>query len=73
MEMNDLTGLVLDTCIKIHTAIGPGRYEKVYGETLCYKLVKRNIRVERQILLPLIYETLLIEDAYRIDLFWKRG
>lgn len=68
MEMNELTGLVLDTCIRIHTAIGPGCFEKVYEEALYYELSKRGIRVQRQILMPLSYEELLIEDAYRIDL-----
>jgi GxxExxY protein len=68
MEMNILTGTVLDACIKIHTAIGPGCYEKVYQEALYYELSKRNIWGERQVLMPISYETLLIEDAYRIDL-----
>lgn len=67
-EMHSLTGLVLDLCIKIHTSIGPGCYEKVYEEALYYELIKRNIPVERQILLPLTYETLIIQDAYRMDL-----
>jgi GxxExxY protein len=68
MEINVLTGIVLDACIKIHTAIGPGCFEKVYEETLYYELTKRNVNIKRQILMPITYEVLLVEDAYRMDL-----
>ena len=68
MEINDLTGNVLDACIKIHTEIGPGCFEKVYEETLYYELSKRNLQVEQQIVLPIEYEGLTIYDAYKIDL-----
>jgi GxxExxY protein len=72
VEMNALTGMVLDACIKIHTAIGPGCFEKVYEEALYYELIKRNINVDRQVLMPIRYETLLIQDAYRMDLLAER-
>ena len=72
MEINFLTGIVLDRCIKIHTAIGPGCFEKVYEETLYYELSKKNIFVERQILMPISHEQLLIHDAYRIDLIVEK-
>jgi GxxExxY protein len=72
MEMNTLTGTVLDACIKIHTAIGPGCFEKVYEETLYYELIKKNIWVDRQVLMPIRYENLVIEDAYRVDLLVEK-
>jgi len=68
MEIDQLTGIVLDACIKIHTDIGPGCFEKVYEETLYYELFRRGIYVEKQILMPICYDQLLINDAYRIDL-----
>src|SRR6267154_6333850 len=68
MEINMLTGVVLDACIKIHTVIGPGCFERVYEEALYYELVNREISVTRQVLMPISYEKLVIEDAYRIDL-----
>jgi GxxExxY protein len=68
MEINQLTGIVLDACIKIHTEIGPGCFEKVYEETLYYELAIRKVTVERQLLMPIRYQELHINDAYRIDL-----
>ena len=73
MEVNQLTGIVLDACIKIHTEIGPGCFERVYEETLYYELIKRNLYVERQLLMPIHYEDLAVYDAYRIDLLLENN
>ncbi len=72
VEINQLTGLVLRACIKIHTEIGPGCFEKVYEETLYYELVKKDIAIERQLLMPIRYEDLEIRDEYRVDLLVER-
>lgn len=68
MTTNELTGLVINTCIKIHSKVGPGCFEKVYEEILYYELVKLGLVVERQVLLPIDYESLHIEGAYKLDL-----
>jgi GxxExxY protein len=68
MNINELTGIVVDLCIKIHSRIGPGCFEKVYEEILYYELTKLDIKVERQLLLSIEYDKLFIKDAYKIDL-----
>ena len=68
MEINILTGIVVDLCIKIHSKIGPGCFERVYEEILYYELTKLGIEVKRQLLLPIDYEELHIERAYKLDL-----
>jgi GxxExxY protein len=68
MDIDKITGIALDACIKIHTAIGPGCFEKVYEEMLNYELCHRGLSVQRQRLMPISYETLLIKDAYKMDL-----
>lgn len=68
MDINTLTGTVVDICIKIHSKIGPGCFERVYEELLHYELAKRGLEVKRQILLPIDYEELHIEKAYKLDL-----
>ncbi|MBK9381558.1 MAG: GxxExxY protein [Chitinophagaceae bacterium] len=66
--INDLTELVIGLCIKIHSRVGPGCFEKVYEEILYYELTKLGLVVKRQLLLPVDYEELYIKDAYKIDL-----
>jgi GxxExxY protein len=68
MLIDELTGIVVDCCIKIHSKIGPGCFEKVYEEILYYELTKRGLNVKRQVLLPINYEELHIEKAYKLDL-----
>ena len=68
MEINQLTSLVIKSCIEIHSSVGPGCFEKVYEEILYYELHKAGLEVKRQLLLPVAYEELFIEDAYKLDL-----
>ncbi|RXK60629.1 GxxExxY protein [Lacibacter luteus] len=68
MHIDELTNLVINFCIKIHTRIGSGCFEKVYEEVLYYELIKAEVKVERQLLLPISYEELTIKRAYKLDL-----
>ena len=45
MHINELTGIVVDLCIKIHSRVGPGCFERVYEEILYYELTKLGIKV----------------------------
>ncbi len=68
MSINELTGVVVDLCIKIHSRVGPGCFEKVYEEILYYELIRLGYKVDRQVLLPIEYDELFIEKAYKLDL-----
>lgn len=68
MEINRLTGLIINSCIKIHTAIGPGCFEKVYEEILWHELTKRGRDIRRQVILPIDDEELHIQKGYKPDL-----
>jgi len=68
IAISELTEIVIGLCIKIHSKIGPGCFERVYEEALYFELTKIGLRVRRQILLPIDYEELYIKDAYKIDL-----
>lgn len=72
MDLSAITGIVLDACIKIHRAIGPGCFEKVYEEVLNYELSGKGLHVQRQVLMPLSYESLFVNDAYKMDLLVER-
>ena len=68
MHIDELTNLVINLCIRIHTRIGPGCFEKVYEEILYYELNQAGIKVERQLLLPVEYEELHLKNAHKLDL-----
>lgn len=68
MDINKLTGIVVDQCIRIHSRIGPGCFERVYEEILYYELNMGGLNVDRQLLLPITYRELHIKNAYRLDM-----
>jgi len=68
VPVDDLTKVVIGLCIKIHSRIGPGCFERVYEEILYYELTKLGYKVLRQLLLPIDYDELHIKDAYKVDL-----
>jgi GxxExxY protein len=64
----EISKKIVASAYKIHTALGPGLLESTYEAVLEYELKKSGLFVERQKKLPLIYETVELEDAYRLDL-----
>jgi len=68
MELNQITREIIDSAYKVHTALGPGLLESAYRACLVYELRKKDLRVEEEKPLPLIYEEVKLECGYRIDI-----
>jgi GxxExxY protein len=68
MTENELSKIVFETGLKIHKKLGPGLFEHVYEECLFYELTKTGLFIEKQKLLPIVYEELKIENAFRLDI-----
>jgi len=68
MQENELTKIIIDVCIKIHKALGPGLLESVYEEVLIYELKKLGISIARQIGIPVNYESVHLDIGFRADL-----
>jgi len=68
MNENDITGVIIDTSIQIHRTLGPGLLESVYEEILNYELIKKNLKVVRQVEIPLVYNDIKFNTAFRADL-----
>ena len=68
MTENDLSKIIIGLAIKVHKELGPGLLEGAYEECLCYELMGAGLSVERQKILPLIYQGVQMEGLYRIDL-----
>ena len=68
MEFEELTEGIIKCAIGVHKVLGPGLLENAYKECLYYKLCKAGYFVEKEKVLPLVFEELNIDSAYRIDL-----
>lgn len=68
MTENEVAKIVVDAAYNIHTKVGPGLLESAYELILEHELRKRGLRVERQVAVPLVYDDLVVGDAFRADL-----
>lgn len=72
-DLNQLTDKVIGACIKIHKNLGPGLLESTYQQCLAYELTQAKIPFEKEKKLPIQYENIFIEDAYRVDFIIKNS
>ncbi|MDR3226813.1 MAG: GxxExxY protein [Prevotellaceae bacterium] len=72
MTENELSKIVFDAGLRVHNTLGVGLLESAYEECLYYELQKKQLFVEKQKSLPLIYESVKLDIGYRIDLMIER-
>ena len=68
MEIDAVTGAVLDAAIKLHIRMGPGLLESVYETLLAAALRRGGFAVKRQVPIDLIDEGFTFPAAFKIDL-----
>jgi GxxExxY protein len=68
LEINQISGEVVDAAMKVHSALGSGLLESAYEACLLFELHKRGLKAQGQVALPLVYESVKIDAGYRIDL-----
>ena len=68
MSENEVAAIIVNTAYYIHVELGPGLLESVYEEILSYELIKQGLKVERQKMIPVIWDDLKMELGFRADL-----
>ncbi len=59
---------VVDAAFKVHRKMGPGLLESAYQACLEYELLKRGLRVQKEVDVPVIYEGVKLDVGFRVDL-----
>lgn len=59
---------IVDIAFTIHKELGPGLLESVYAKCFYFELFNRNINYEKQKEVPIIYQSLQIDEGLRLDL-----
>ncbi len=67
-ELDVLAKAVVNAAFKVHTELGPGLLEGVYEVCLAHELIKRGLKVDRQVALPVLYDGVKIEAGLRLDI-----
>ncbi len=65
---NEVSRVVLDAAMAVHTALGPGLLESTYQACLAQELRNRGMTVRSEVPVPVVYEGIKLEVGYRIDL-----
>ena len=60
--------MILKSAYKVHSELGPGLLENAYEECLFYELNSQGVKVEKQKILPLVYQDIKLDSGYRLDL-----
>jgi len=72
MNDEEMIKVILDEAFYIHKTIGPGMLENVYKTCLAYRLRKRDLYVEMEKPVPVIFEEVKMDCGYRADLVVER-
>jgi GxxExxY protein len=67
MDINKISGLIIEAAMRVHSALGPGLLESAYESCLVHELRKMGLIVLSQLLLPVVYDGTKIDAGYRID------
>jgi len=68
MELNEITGAVLEMSMEIHRELGPGLLESVYQRVLSYELRIASLDVQSEVSIPIQWKGHQIDQSFRADL-----
>jgi GxxExxY protein len=68
MDENAISNKVIGCAIEVHKKLGPGLLESAYQECLFYKMTKSGLWVEKEVPCPVVFEEVVLNHGYRIDL-----
>ena len=68
MELNDITAIIIDAAMKVHSRLGPGLLESAYESCLKHELQQRRLFVTSQVTVPIVYDGVMIDAGFRVDL-----
>lgn len=69
---SDLTQRVIGLAIEVHRQLGPGLFESVYEDCLCFELEQAGIGFGRQVPIPMVYKDQKLDAGFRADIVLQR-
>jgi GxxExxY protein len=63
-----LAAIVIDCGYHLHRSLGPGLLESAYELILAKVIEGRGLQVSRQVSIPITYDGVVIDNAFRADL-----
>lgn len=68
MTENEISYKIIGAIYNVYNGLGSGLLESVYEKVLAYELQKQGLRVERQVEIPVIYDSVYFGCDLRADI-----
>ncbi len=68
MNENEIAKEIVNAAMTVHKKLGPGLLESVYEKILAYELMKNGLEVKVQVPVPIRYDDMVFDEAFRADL-----
>ena len=68
-RQEEIARIIVHSAYLVHKELGPGLLEKVYEICLAHEIAKAGLEVHRQIEVPIVYDGLVFNEGFRMDLF----
>ena len=68
MKENEISKILVDVFIKVHSGLGPGLLESVYETAICYELTKRGLNYTKQQGISVYYDSVKMDMGFRADI-----
>ncbi len=68
MNENEISYLIRGAIFDVYNKLGPGLLESVYVNALDYELTRKELKVKREVPIPVYYEEIKMEVGFRLDL-----
>jgi GxxExxY protein len=66
---NEISKVIVDSAIEVHRELGgPGLIESIYEEAMVEELLRRGMKVARQLPVPIVYKGKTLSVPLRLDL-----
>ena len=72
MTPNEVSRIIVDSSIKVHSALGAGLLEQAYKACLKHELQSRKVSVLSEVAMPVTYLGVKLDVGYRLDLLVER-
>lgn len=68
MQINEVSGKIIECAIRVHKELGSGLLENTYEVCLLFELHREGLNARRQVHMPVEYSGVKIDVGYRLDL-----
>ena len=68
MRENEIGTVIVDCAVRLHMELGSGLLESVYETLLVHRMRQHDLKVERQVSIPVEFDGIKFDEGFRADI-----